>query len=127
MIDDQIRKYVRADIGDMDNVEVSITRIASNKREAVVNPIQVRPLNLSARGVKFNIDLALTTGIMLELRIKVEDKLVTTMGKVVRMEDTKKGYNYAVSFIMLKEYNKIIISSFVKRKTIDHIQQLRGE
>ncbi len=127
MIDDQIRKYARATIEENDLIEVKITRIATNLKGTLVNPITVIPLNLSARGVKFKSNLAFTTGIMLDLWMKVEDKLIQTTGKIVRMEEDDDGYTYAVSFGMLKEYNKVMITSFVKRKTIDHIQHLRGQ
>lgn len=127
MIDDQIRKYVRADVDINDPVEIKITRIATNLKGTLVNPISVTPINISARGVKFSSELAFTTGIMLDLWMKVEDKIIQTTGKVVRMEEDGDSYNYAVSFSMLKEYNIAIITGFVKRKTIDHIQHLRGQ
>lgn len=127
MIDDQIRKYARSEIDENDLIEIKITRIATNLKGTLINPISVEPLNLSARGVKFRSRLAFTTGIMLDLWMKVEDKLIQTTGKVIRMEENGDGFDYAVSFGLLKEYNKVIITSFVKRKTIDHIQELRGQ
>lgn len=127
MIDDQIRKYVRAEIEEDDHIEASITRIASNLRDAPVNPIPITPLNISAKGLKFYAKYRFTTGIIVDLRIKLEDKIVLTSGKITRMEEIEDGHVYAVSFNVIKEYNSIIISSFVKRKTIDHIQRLRGE
>jgi hypothetical protein len=127
MIDDQIRKYARADISDGDMVKVQITRIATNLKGAMVNPIPVQPINISARGIKFSTNLIFTTGIMLDLSIKLEDKIIQTTGKLVRMEKVDETFKYAVSFSLLKEYNKNIISNFVKRKTIDHIQHLRGQ
>ncbi len=127
MIDDQIRKYVRAEIEYLDAVDIWITRIASNLRDAVVNPIPVEAINISARGVKFESNLLLPVGIMVELRMKIEDKIVQTSGKIVRVEQDGDNYCYGVSFSILKEYNKIIISSFIKRKAIDQIHKLRGQ
>lgn len=128
MIDDQIRKYVRTEIDNSDNIEIKITRIATNVKGTNINPIEVYPINISARGVKVMSNYALTIGIMVDLWIRVEDKIVQTTGKIVRMEPVEdKVYHYAISFSLLNEFNRIIISSFVKRKTVDHIQQLRGQ
>lgn len=130
MIDDQIRKYVRAEVTNDDSVEVKITRIATNTKGIIINPIVVRPINISARGVKIESHLVFTTGIMIDLWIRIEDKEVTTTGKIVRMEpagDKSEFYHYGISFSLLNEFNRIIIASFVKKKTIDHIQHLRGQ
>lgn len=126
MIDDQIRKYVRAEVDETDNISVQIIRIATMLKGAEVKPIKVKPLNISARGVKFESELDFGSGIMLDLLIGIEDKTIQTTCKIVRKEFTKGLYHYAVTFSLLKEYNVLIISNFVKRKMIDHIQQMRG-
>lgn len=127
MIDDQIRKYARAEISEEDSVEIKITRIATNAQGKMINPIPVTPLNISARGVKFCTEFVFPTGIMLDLVIKIEDKIIQTTAKIVRMEKAGDIYAYGVTFGLVKEYNSVIIASFVKRKTIDQIRNLRGQ
>lgn len=126
MIDDQIRKYVRAEIDETDNVTVNIIRIATMLKGAEIKPITVRPINISARGIKFESEYDFGSGIMLDLLITIEDKTIQTTCKIVRREQVEKKYQYAVTFSLLKEYNVLIISNYVKRKMIDHIQQMRG-
>jgi len=126
MIDDQIRKYVRTEVDENDNITVSIVRIATMLKGAEVKPIVVKPINISARGLKFESELDFGTGIMLDLLITIEDKTLQTTCKIVRGEQIQGKFQYAVTFSLLKEYNVMIISSYVKRKMIDHIQQMRG-
>jgi hypothetical protein len=132
MIDDQIRKYVRAEVTIDDAVTASITRIAINVRGADIRAIPITPLNISARGIKFSSSYDFTVGILMDLDIQIEDKKIQTTGKIVRKEvgETQGAhetvYEYAMSFSRLSEYNQIIITSYVKKKTIDHIQRLRG-
>lgn len=126
MIDDQIRKYVRAEVDETDNLIVNIIRIATMLKGAEVKPIVVRVINISARGLKFESEYKFAAGIMLDLLIGIEDKTLQTTCKIVRAEQVNDKHQYAVTFSLLKEYNVMIISNFVKRKMIDHIQQMRG-
>lgn len=128
MIDDQIRKYVRAQIDENDTVVAYITRIANGAKEAIIQPISVVPLNISSRGMKFLSNLTFSRGIIMDLSVKIEDKNITATAKVVRMEPDANGYvSYGVLFTQISDFHQIIISNFVKRKTIDYIHQLRNQ
>lgn len=128
MIDDQIRKYVRAQIDEQDAVLAYVTRIANGTKEAIVQPIPVKPINISSRGMKFLSKLTFSRGILMDLMVKIEDKNITATAKVVRMEEAADGFvSYGVLFTQVSDFHQIIISNFVKRKTIDYIHNLRNQ
>ena len=125
MIDDKIRKYNRVIIGEDDKVDVNIVSISNYKGEAVLRPIAVDPIDVGAYGMKFICRYQLTKGAKIGMTIRLYDKKIETVSIVVRVEKVDIKYNVAVSFIGLTEYQVLILSSYIKRKTVDSIRKLR--
>ncbi len=125
MIDDDIRKYTRAIVDDSDQIEVSITSLSNYKGEAVLRPILVEPIDIGAYGMKFRCKYLLTKGVKIGLTIILNDKKIDAFANIVRLERVGGKYDVAVNFVSLTEYQVLILSSYIKRKTVDSIRRLR--
>ncbi len=125
MIDDEIRKYTRATVDEGDQIEVTITSISNYRGEAVLRPILVEPIDVGAYGMKFRCRYQLTKGTKIGLSIRLYDKQIDTVASIVRIEQVDMHYDVAVSFVSMTEYQVLILSSYIKRKTVDSIRRLR--
>lgn len=127
MLESQIRQYIRATVEESDKLDVSIINIANSLNEKeLINPILVKPLNISGQGIKFKTPLALPQFIKLGLRIRIEDKLMDVKGTVIRIHRGAE-YEYAVNLTDISDYQQLLISSFIKRKMVEQIHQLRND
>lgn len=125
MIDDEIRKYTRASVSEGDQIDVTIVSISNYRGEAVLRPIKVTPVDVSAYGMKFNCKYQLTKGAKIGLSIRLYDKKIDTVANIVRVERADLKYDVAVNFAGLTEYQVLILSSYIKRKMVDSIRRLR--
>ncbi len=127
MLEDQIRRYVRVEVTSEDPIHVKINRIGTRQMIKEIPAIGVKTINLSAQGIKIRSDYRFKEGILVELSMSIEGKQIQGTGKILRESLSGDMYDYAISFTQMNEYNKTIITNYVKRQTIYHIKSLRGQ
>lgn len=130
VIDDNIRKYARANVDVNDKVEVQILKISNElSGKSITKPISITPLNLSTHGMKFVTRYRLPVGIKVTMEVMINRKKIVLNGKITRVlqEAETEFYDCAVKFTDIAEFDAALINEFIKKKTVLKINELRSQ